>query len=54
MTQKQFVAYGLIVILSGTLIVAITEPLSEDNWYALAGVGMFVFGIWSSVLLLKK
>ena len=54
MTQKQFVAYALIAILVGAVVIAILEPLSEDNWYILIGLGMFVFGIWSSILLLKK
>ena len=54
MTQKEFVAYGLIVVLAGAIIVAITQPSSEDSWYALVGVGMYVFGIWGSVLLLRK
>ena len=52
--MKEFVAYGLLGSLSLTLIIAILEPLNEDNWYSLVGVCFFIFGIWGGVLLLKK
>ena len=54
MTMKQFVAYGIIGSLSMAFVTAFIEPLNEDNWYTLAGLGFFIFGIWASVLLLKK
>jgi len=54
MTQKQFVAYGVIASLALTLLTALIEPLNADTWYGLAGIMFFVFGIWASVLLLKK
>lgn len=54
MTMKQLVAYGLIASTAIALITAIIEPTSEDSWYTLAGLGMFTFGIWASVILLRK
>jgi len=52
--MKQFVAYGIIGSIAIAFITAIIEPISEDNWYALAGIGFMVFGIWGSVLLLSN
>lgn len=52
--MKQVVATGIIVSLAVAIITAIIEPVSEDNWYMLSGLGMFAFGIWASVILLKK
>jgi len=54
MTQHKIVAWGIIVSLSLALITAFIEPINEDNWFTLAGLGMFAFGIWAAVLLFKK
>jgi len=54
MTQKQFVAYGIIASLALTVIAGVLEPASEDSLYTLSGLGFFAFGIWSSILLLKN
>ena len=54
MESRKIVATGLIVSLSIAVITAVIEPISEDNWYALAGLGMFVFGIWGAIVLLKN
>jgi len=51
--MKQFVAYAIIVFVAMALITGIIEPISEDAWYTLAGLGLFTFGIWASVLLLR-
>lgn len=52
--MKQFVAYAMIGSITIAIITAVIEPFNEDNWYALSGIGLFVFGAWASVLLLKK
>ena len=52
--MKQFVAYGIIASIVLALGTGFMEPANEDGWYSLAGLGFLVFGIWSSVLLLKK
>jgi len=54
MTMKQLVAYGLIVSIAIAIITGIVEPVSEDGWYTLSGIGLGVFGIWASVILLRK
>ncbi len=54
MTQKEFVAYAILASLALALITAIMEPVNEDNWFALSGLGLFAFGPWASYLLLKK
>lgn len=58
MTQNKVVATGLIATLTIAILTAVFEASielsTEDSLYMLAGLGMFVFGIWASVLLLKK
>ena len=54
MTQKQLVAYGIIACLVGAVITGMVEPYNAEAWYLIEGLGLFVFGIWASVLLLKK
>lgn len=54
MKQNQLVAGGLIISLAIGILAAVLEPYNSDNWYVLAGLGLYVFGIWASVILLKK
>lgn len=56
--MNRIVAFGIIFTLVLDLIVAfVIAPLNPDmgnGLYTLCGLGFFVFGIWASVLLLKK
>jgi hypothetical protein len=51
-TSNKIVAWGMICSL-GLAMLAGLEVLGEDM-YSLAGLGMFGFGIWASVILLKE
>ena len=54
--MKQFVAIAMIVSLFlGILGTAFSYDADFSNaLYTLSGLGMYVFGVWASVLLLKK
>lgn len=52
MKNKNLVAYGMIISLSIAVLTGM-EAFGEGA-YTIAGLGMFVFGIWASVILLKK
>ncbi len=56
--MNKIIAIGILVSLGIAVIVAVVvEPndaVMADSLYGLAGLGMFLFGIWGSVLLLKK
>ncbi len=58
MTQNKLVAYGLIA----SLFLCVITSFFENIWgqtasgvmYSFGGLGLMVFGIWASVILLKK
>lgn len=56
--MNKFVANGLIATLVGCVVIAILESAltteAADGLYTLAGLAIFVFGIWGAVLLYKK
>ena len=55
MTMKQLVGGGMLVSLGLAVIGAcISDITTAENFYIVGGLGMFIFGIWGSVLLLKK
>jgi len=58
MKQKKLVAWGIIASIVIAVIATVFETSmtvdSNDNLFALAGIGYLVFGTWASVLLLKK
>ena len=55
--HNQIVAFSLIGSFVTAILAAIIEvgnaPVA-DILYTVSGLGFFVFGIWSAVLLLKK
>jgi len=55
--QNKIVAFSLI----GSVVIAILGAIIEgsnapvaDVFYTIGGLGLFTFGIWASVLLLKE
>ena len=56
MEVKQFVGYGLIIAaVIGLIGVGFDNGAGAgDGFYTIAGILLYVFGIWASVLLLKK
>lgn len=52
MKNKNLVAYGIIASLSLAILTGL-EVFNEDM-YNIAGLGFFVFGIWSSIILLNN
>ena len=54
--MKKFVAIAMIVSLFLGLLGAIFAYNADfsNALYTLAGLGMYVFGVWSAVLLLRK
>ena len=56
MEQKQFVGYALIVgVIIGVLGTAIDDGAGAgDGLYTIAGLLLYIFGIWAAVLLLKN
>lgn len=52
MENKNLVAWGIIISL-GLAVLTGAEIFAEEM-YSIAGIGMFVFGIWAAVILLKK
>jgi len=52
MKNAKLVAWGLILSIGLSFVTAIFE-LDED-FYTLAGLGIMVFGVWSSIILFKN
>lgn len=54
--MKKLVAYGLIISAGVGIIGGVFsyDPDFSNALYTLAGFGLYIFGIWASVLLLKK
>lgn len=56
--MKKIAAIGMISTLCGVILMVIFEATMTSEMYeslsALVGLLLYVFGIWSSVLLLKK
>ncbi|MEK7549170.1 MAG: hypothetical protein AAB496_01625 [Patescibacteria group bacterium] len=51
MKNRKIIAWGMIVSISLAFLNAFGGE--TDGLYQLSGLGMIVFGIWSSVILLK-
>jgi len=51
--SNKAIAYGLLISIGIAFLAAVLEPINEDGWYSIAGLGMVFFGIYSSVKLLK-
>lgn len=55
--MKKNIGIGTLVSIAAAMIVAIFEtslhPTTAENLYMLAGLGIIVFGVWASVLLIK-
>ena len=56
MESKQFVGYALIIaVIVGLIGVAFDDGTGAgDGFYTVAGILLYIFGIWAAVLLLKK
>ena len=54
MKNAKLVAWGLILSVALAVLTGIGEPVEEDFFYMISGLGFFVFGIWASVILLKN
>ena len=58
MQSNQVAAYGILGSLCLAVLAAIlTDSVGEagaDAMYSIAGLGMFIFGIWAAVKLLPK
>jgi hypothetical protein len=52
MKNRKVIAWGIISSISLTFLNAFME--GSDGLYAIAGLGMIVFGIWASVVLLNN
>jgi hypothetical protein len=53
MKQAKIIAYGLMASLGAALLVSM-EVTPEDPWLSLAGIGMWVFGVWAIIVLFKN
>ncbi len=51
MKNKNTVAWGMIISISIAILTGI-EFFGEEG-YSIAGLGILVFGIWSSIILLN-
>lgn len=58
MKTNKIVAGGIISSLAVATLTGVfsasIDTATVDNLFVLAGLGFFVFGIWASVILLKK
>ena len=52
MEPKKLVAWGLIISLAVALLTAF--GLFYEEAYTVAGIGLWVFGIWAAVILFKN
>lgn len=52
MNNNKVAAWGLIVSLSIAVLTGM--GMFNEEAYPVAGLGMFIFGIWAAVILLKK
>ena len=53
--QNRFVAGGLILtIIACILTAAFAGEETANQLYTLEGLGLFLFGTWAAILLLKK
>lgn len=52
MKNATLVAWGLIV--SVVISILTGMELLVEQWFTIAGLGMFTFGIWAAVILLKN
>lgn len=58
MDKNKIVANGLFITIGLAVFIGIFEEAIDyemvNSFYTLAGLGMFVFGIWAGVILYKK
>ena len=55
MNTDQFVRYGLIIAaIFGLMGVALESTGSADGFYTIAGLLLYIFGIWAAIKLLTK
>lgn len=53
MKNAKLVAWGMIISLSIAFLTML-EAFDATTGYGIAGIGMWVFGIWASIILLKN